>query len=188
MRVRLAYTSALFLLPVAAPLLAEDPVSFHKQVRPLLARSCQGCHNPGGAQSGLSLATYQDLLKGGSKGPAFVAGTPEKSLVIAYLTGEAKPPMPFGGKPLPGEDIELFRRWIREGAKDDSPAESPVTSAEPVGPTVYHAPPVITALAISPDGRTMAISGYREILLNRADGSGLTARLIGQSELSLIHI
>jgi len=48
--------------------------------------------------------------------------------------------MPFGGKPLPDDQIELFRRWIREGAKDDSPAgaiETPVSS----GPTVYHAPP-----------------------------------------------
>ena len=32
--------------------------------------------------------------------------------------------MPFGGKPLPDDQIDTIRRWIREGAKDDSPADS----------------------------------------------------------------
>jgi WD40 repeat protein len=41
---------------------------------------------------------------------------------------------------------------------------------------------VITALRFSPDGQFLAVSGYHEILLHRSDGSGLVARLIGQSE------
>lgn len=168
-----------YLCLVAAPLLAEDPVSFDKQIRPILARNCQGCHQGAGRQSGLSLATFADFKTGGTKGPAFVPGAPEKSLVIAYLTGAAKPSMPFGGKPLPDDQIELFRRWIREGAANDSTSEAP--PSVPTGPIVYHAPPVITALAISPDGQTMAISGYREILLHKI-GGGLLARLPGLSE------
>ena len=46
---------------------------------------------------------------------------------------------------------------------------------------VYHAAPVINALAISPDGQTLAVSGYREILLHKISG-GLIARLPGLSE------
>src|SRR5215471_4746082 len=120
---------------VAALSLADDPVSFHKQIRPILARQCLGCHQGANAQAGLSLATVKDITTGGRKGPAL-------AILVAYLTGESKPQMPFGAKPLPDDQIDLFRRWIREGAKDDSPAgaaEEPVSK----GPTVYHAPPVI---------------------------------------------
>jgi hypothetical protein len=46
--------------------------------------------------------------------------------------------MPFGGKPLPDDQIELFRRWIREGAKDDSPAGAAIESLFQ-GQTVYRA-------------------------------------------------
>jgi hypothetical protein len=36
---------------------------------------------------------------------------------------------------------------------------------------------VITALRFSPDGQLLAVSGNREVLLHRADGSGLVKRL-----------
>jgi len=158
---------------------AQQPVSFYKQIQPILARQCVGCHQGPSRQADLSLASYKDIQTGGRKGSA-LAATPEKSLLISYLTGETKPQMPFGGKPLPDDQIELFRRWIREGAKDDSPAgapDAPVSS----GPTVYHAPPVITAVAVSPDGKWLAVSGYREILL-RQYGGDLEARLPGLSD------
>jgi WD40 repeat protein len=158
---------------------ADTPVSFFQQIRPILVRNCQGCHQSASKQSGLDLTTYKDFLAGGRKGPALAAGNPEKSVVIAYLTGETKPQMPFGGKPLPEEEIGLLRRWIREGAKDDTPSD--VLTAAPTGPVIYHAQPVITALAISPDGQMMAISGYREVLLHKS-GGGLIARLPGVSD------
>src|SRR5438132_8989728 len=161
--------------------LADDPVSFHKQIRPILARQCIGCHQGATRQADLTLATVKDILAGGRKGPALVPGTPEKSILISYLTGESKPQMPFGGKPLPDDQIELFRRWIREGAKDDSPADAAPEAPVSTGPTVYHAAPVITAVAISPDGKWLAVSGYREILL-REYGGKLAARLPGLSD------
>ena len=167
-------------LSIAAAMRAEVPVSFDKQIRPILVRNCQGCHQQASRQSGLALTSFAEFRTGGRKGPAFVPGDPEKSVVISYLSGETKPQMPFGGTPLVADEIELMRRWIREGAKDDSPAESAAMRV-PDRPTVYHSPPVITALAISPDGETLAVSGYREILLHKASG-GLVARLPGLSE------
>ncbi len=161
---------------------AETPVSFSQQIRPILSRNCSGCHQPASRQSGLSLATFADLQTGGRKGPALIAGSPEKSVVVGYLTGETKPQMPFGGKPLPDDQIELFRRWIREGAKDDTPAGAdPGAPVSKKAPSVYNAPPVLTALAYSPDGNLLAISGYHEILLHET-GKGLVARLPGLSE------
>jgi WD40 repeat protein len=162
-----------------APTLAAQSISFDKQVRPILARNCAGCHQPAGKQSGLSLVSYADFQKGGNKGPGFVPGDPDKSVVLSYLTGDTKPQMPFGGKPLPAEQIDLIRNWIREGAKNDSTADAPAVA--PAGPAVYHAPPVITAIAVSPDGQTLAVSGYHEILLEKFGGE-IIARLPGLSE------
>ncbi|MGH9661073.1 MAG: c-type cytochrome domain-containing protein, partial [Bryobacteraceae bacterium] len=174
---RLAVVS---LLAAAIASTAAGEVSFHRQIRPILARQCSGCHQPASAQSGLLLTTYQGFKTGGQKGAAFIAGSPDTSIVIAYLTGQIKPQMPFGGRPLPDDQIELFRQWIREGGRDDSPAESPdpITAGKP---TVYRAPPVITAVAISPDGKLLAVSGYREILLHDVE-KGLVARLPGLSD------
>ena len=82
---------------------------------------------------------------------------------------------------LADDQIDLFRRWIREGATNDSPAEAP--SADPADrtPTVYHAAPVVTALAFSPDGRLLAVSGYREIFLHDLEAN-TSVRLPGLSQ------
>jgi WD40 repeat protein len=173
------WTFALCLPALLPTLMRAQPVSFDKQVRPIIARNCAGCHQPAAKQAGLSLATYADFAKGGNKGPAFTAGDPDKSVVISYLTGATKPQMPFGGKPLPDDQIDLIRRWIKEGAKNDSTSDAPATL--PAGPITYHAPPVITAIAISPDGQTLAVSGYHEILLEKFGGE-IIARLPGLSE------
>lgn len=167
------------LVAVSAVAWAQAPVSFQKQIRPILAKQCQGCHQPASKQSDLLLTTYDGLKQGGRKGPAFVVGSPEKSVLISYLTGETKPQMPFGGRPLPDAEIELFKRWVAEGARDDSPAEEVIS--ETAKTTVYRVPPVITALSISPDGKLMAVSGYREILLHEP-GKGLVGRLPGLSD------
>jgi mono/diheme cytochrome c family protein len=155
-----------------------EPVSFQKQIRPILAKNCSGCHQPAGRQSDLSVTSFADFQKGGRKGPAFVPGKPDDSVVIAYLTGKTTPQMPFGGKPLPAEQIEVVRQWIKEGAVNDSVNDT-TEMITPGKPTVYHAPPVVTALAWSGDGKLLAVSGYREILLH--DASGLVARLPGLS-------
>lgn len=168
----------------AATLGAQKPdaeSSYFRQIRPILQRSCQGCHQPAMKSGGLDLTAYESLAAGGSKGPVFKPGAPQGSVLLAYLTGERQPRMPFGQAPLPDDQIELFRSWIAAGAKDDTPPEARETTAAGK-PPVYHLAPVITALAWSPDGTLLAVSGYREVLLHKADGSGLAARLVGLSD------
>jgi WD40 repeat protein len=153
---------------------AEAPVSYFRQIRPIVQRNCQGCHQPAVKQGNLDLTTYEGLKKGGNKGPG-------AALVVAYLEGKAQPRMPMGLDPLPAGEIDLFRKWIAGGARDDTPPEARETVAAGK-PPVYRHPPVITALAWSADGKTLAVSGYREVLLHHADGSGLVARLGGLSD------
>ena len=49
-------------------------------------------------------------------------------------------------------------------------------------PPEYTRLPVIPALAFSPDGSLLAVAGFHEVLLWKADGSELVGRLVGLSE------
>src|SRR2546427_360635 len=162
---------------MAIPLLCAGDPSYLRDVRPILDKNCTSCHQPASKQSDLDLTTYAGFQAGGKRGPAFVAGSPEQSLVIQFISAALKPSMPFNQPPLAANDVSTIRDWIASGAKDDSPSE--MASSEPA---VYHQLPVITALRFSPDGKTLAVSGNREVLLHRADGSGLVKRLPGKAD------
>ncbi|HEY3131471.1 MAG TPA: c-type cytochrome domain-containing protein [Acidobacteriota bacterium] len=140
-----------------------------------------GCHQPATKSGGLLLTSYADFRQGGKQGSSFVPGHPEQSIVIRRLTGELQPRMPKDMAPLADLEIELFRRWILEGAKDDTASSSSADLGNPE-PPVYQAAPLITALAYSPDGSALAVSGYHEVLLHQPDGSGLIGRLVGRAE------
>ena len=167
--------TAWILLSAAAGL--SGAPGFTSDIRPLLQRHCQGCHQPASKASDLDVTSFSALMKGGKRGPALVPGKPDDSLALRYLTGAMQPRMPMGQPALKTEEIDSFRAWILAGAKDDSPQEVSST-----GPIVYSQPPVITALRFSPDGSTIAVSGNREVLLHKADGSAIVHRLAGKAE------
>jgi WD40 repeat protein len=164
-------------LLACSPLLNAGEPSYYREVQLILQKNCVGCHQPAMKSSGLDLTTYEGLRTGGKRGPVFSSGAPAESLIVRYMTGEMKPPMPLGAPTLAKDDIELVREWVKSGARDDSPRES--ISNEP---TVYHQPPVITALRFSPDGKLLAVSGNREVLLHDVAGGGPVKRLPGKSE------
>ncbi|MBI3462371.1 MAG: hypothetical protein HY000_04830 [Planctomycetes bacterium] len=175
-----AYLTSAWGLPrTNAQVPAPAPVSFHHDIHPILQRKCQGCHQPAKQSGKLILTTFDSLMKGGEGGAVVEAGKPDESTLVEQITGNP-PAMPKNAPPLSAGEVELFKRWIAEGAKDDTPpaAKDPIDQEHP---PVYKAPPVISALAYSPDGNTLAVSGYREVLLHKPDGSGLVARLVGLS-------
>ena len=163
---------------------AVEPVSYYRQVRPILQRQCAGCHQPAKKGGGLVLTGYAELQRGGENGPGFTPGDGALSNLVAYVSG-AKPEMPKNAPPLLAAQVELFARWIAEGATDDTPA-SVQDAIDPAHPPVYYAPPVVAALRFSPDSKTLAVSGFHEILLHAADGPAADgqplARLVGRSQ------
>ena len=153
-------------------------VSFHRQVKPILQKRCQGCHQAATQGGKLILTTFEAFRAGGAAGPGFKPGDPDNSIVMKFITGDP-PAMPKNAKPLSKAEVDLFRRWILEGAKNDTPVvKDPISQANP---PKYTAPPVISAIAFSLDGDAIAVSGYREVLLHKADGSTIAARLVGRS-------
>jgi mono/diheme cytochrome c family protein len=165
------------------PAAPDAKVSYFRDIRPIFQTHCHGCHQPAKQSGQYVMTARESLVRGGESGePAIVAGRPDQSQLWRQIRpdqGEAA--MPKGGKPLETAQMDLIERWIREGATDDSPASAqPQFDAD--HPPIYVAPPVITSLDFSPDGQRLAVSGYHEVVVHRADGSGPEARLVGLSE------
>ena len=57
----LAFTAGLACLAVQLP--AAEP-SYFREIRPILQRQCQGCHQPNLKSSNLDLTTYEGLAGG----------------------------------------------------------------------------------------------------------------------------
>ena len=106
----------------------NEKVSFSKDLAPVLAQHCLGCHDNQRRRGGLSLATFSRLLRGGDSGAPVSAGNPETSLLIAKLEGTADGQrMPQGRPPLPSDVIDKFRTWVTEGARfDGTSPQTPV--------------------------------------------------------------
>ncbi len=165
----------------AAPRAAE--VSFDKQVRPILQAHCQGCHQPAKAGGGYVMTSFDRLLKGGeSDEPAIVPSKPAESYLVELITPHAgKSEMPQNKPPLAESEIALIAQWIAQGAKDDTP-EDLGRRYDADHPPEYTRLPVIPALAFSPDGLLLAVAGFHEVLLWKADGTEQVGRLVGLSE------
>ena len=111
---------SLQLLLAGFHVVAAEGISFHRQIQPILERRCQGCHSAENPAANLALTSYEKLLEGGASGTALVAGKPDQSPLIQFISGE-KPRMPKGGLPLTASEVSLIQAWISEGAKDDTP-------------------------------------------------------------------
>lgn len=176
--------SLLALVALAADAPATGDVSYFRQVLPILrAKNCTGCHQPAKKGGEYVMTEFAGLLKGGESGSAAVVpGKPAESYLIEQITPrDGKADMPKDLPPLTDAEIGIITKWIEQGAKDDTPASNR-PQYDNDHPPVYMAPPVLKSVEFSPDGQTLAISGYHEVLLYKPDGSGLLGRLVGQSE------
>jgi WD40 repeat protein len=150
-------------------------VSYYRDVRPIFVANCNACHKPEKMKAELDMTTHAALMKGGKHGKVIEAGDADSSDLVDEISGD-DPAMPKDADPLKPAEVALIARWIKEGAKDDTPAPGTAKVEAPV----YTVAPAVTAMAFSPDGSLLAVAGYHEVLLHKADGSGLVARLVGE--------
>src|SRR5438067_465621 len=151
----------------ARPPKGAAPVSFAKQIQPLLRSNCVGCHNARQGQAGLALDSFARAMKGTAKGPIVIAGKSAESELVAVISGP-KPKMPPGG-PLSKTDVALISAWINQGAKNDGGAAAEASERlvveVPKVPLKVPVLPQVASLAFSKDGKTLAVGLYREVRL-----------------------
>ncbi len=98
-------------------------IDFVDDIKPLLERSCVGCHSGSEAQAGYRMTDRQSLLRGGESGlPAIVAGDISSSQLFAFISGGVDelemPPLDSREKfpALTQEQQAKVRAWIGQGA------------------------------------------------------------------------
>src|SRR6478735_1178828 len=102
----------------AHPKSDERKVDFNRDIRPIFNSQCMACHGGVKQASGVSFSYREQALgKGKSGRPIVVPGRPGASELIARVTShDPEVRMPLHGTPLSSQQIELLRRWIKEGA------------------------------------------------------------------------
>src|SRR4051795_13196184 len=87
---------------------AARPVDFAAQVKPILQRSCLGCHGPEKRRGGLRLDRKDLALAGGDSGePAIVPGNaPSGGLLDRIASDKEGYRMPPRGERLSADEIE----------------------------------------------------------------------------------
>jgi hypothetical protein len=111
----------------------SKPVSFNKDIKPILVANCLVCHSGSGegiSTSGFSVQTYDSVMKGTKYGPVVVPGSSVSSTlyrVVAHKVDLKIQMPPHHDKALAKgrEDaltprqIEFIEKWIDQGAKNN---------------------------------------------------------------------
>ena len=130
------FSRFIFALTLGFPSLCAK-VSFNDEIRPLLSNSCYRCHGPDeeDRKAKLRLDTREGATKDHEGFTAISPGKIEDSeLIYRIVTDDEDEMMPPPGKGerFTKEQIELFKRWIEEGAE----YEVHWSYAKPVRPEV----------------------------------------------------
>ncbi len=102
---------------------SNDEVDFRREVWPILDLSCMDCHSDDPERARLD--TRAGLFEGLGATPV-VPGDPDASRLYQLVTLDPNDSdrMPKDGLPLAGDEIEILRRWIEEGASWSDPKGS----------------------------------------------------------------
>jgi hypothetical protein len=97
------------------------PIDFNHDIRPILNQNCVACHGGVKMAGNISFVFREEATRAGESGRVTIKpGDPGGSELMARLTTrdpEKRMPPIDHGPPLPPGQIELFRRWIQEGAR-----------------------------------------------------------------------
>src|SRR5690349_17224992 len=97
----------------------HQPVDFSTQVKPIINNHCITCHGGVKAKNNFSLLFRDEALAKTKSGkPAIIPGDPDHSEMIRRITlNDPEDRMPYHHEPLSKDEIDILRRWIKEGAQ-----------------------------------------------------------------------
>ncbi|QDU61562.1 hypothetical protein Pan216_24230 [Planctomycetes bacterium Pan216] len=90
-------------------------VSFKKDVAPIVMGACGRCHNArrqSGDFDATNFASFRQYI---------TPGKPGDSHLLDLVTGKEEPRMPRGNVDFPDRWLEIWTKWVEQGAKYDGP-------------------------------------------------------------------
>lgn len=170
-----------------ATVCVADAPDYSQHIAPLFKKYCSGCHNADDAEGKFVLETHAALLAGGKHGAAIVPGKSGESRMMRMLRGDLEPVMPPDEheRPTPDE-IKLLAAWIDGGAKGPGgAAPDPHLLVVPKVPRAVEKPAAIASLALSPDGKLLALARGRQVEL--LDAATRTRRQLWSDHAGPVH-
>lgn len=139
----------------------KTPVSFEKEVEPILVNKCAFCHSGQIKEGKFDLTSYDTMMRGGKRGPAVIPGKGAESLLFKLSKKEIRPYMPpKSEEPVTAQELALIKLWIDQGAK-------PPTGSRETIKVVLKAPPTIVTpvlgVAVSADKSAVAAGRGNQI-------------------------
>lgn len=106
----------------------DSNISYYRDIRPILQKSCSDCHHPQGAAP-FSLLTYEDAVK-------------HAPTIKATVTSRFMPPWPadpeynhfIGERFLSDEEIRIISQWVETGTPEGNRSEATVEANSVPGP------------------------------------------------------
>ena len=129
----------------AADISTSSPLTFNKDVLPILQRNCQTCHRPGQVAP-MSFLTYQNVRPWAKAMKAAVAS---RKMPPWFADSHYGPYL--NDRSLKQEEIETIAKWADAGAPEGDPKDAPLAVQWPEGwlikPDVIVTGPVMTVPA-----------------------------------------
>jgi mono/diheme cytochrome c family protein len=178
-------------VPLAALAMARDEnaragvPSFTREVAPVIAEKCAGCHRPGGIAP-FPLVTAKQI----SQSSAAIAAAVETRLMPPWPPGRNSPAyVGQDSRILSGEQRAALLAWARAGGKVDGPARKP---AAPKGPEVRPGEKLLNLrmqAAYKPSAPKGVTDDYRCFLLDpqQAGDSFVTSARIEPGQPKVVH-
>ena len=180
------------LLLTSAGRAADGPVSFLRDVAPVLQESCFACHDAKKRSGKYDMTTFEKLMRGGVNGEAIVPGDLAASDFHDLIVTEDQRRMPprDKGATLSATAAKLVADWINQGAKPDADldpkadlvAELRRRWVPPAPPEQYTFPAVVDALAFTPDGQRLVVGGHHELTVWTVPAGELVVRIRTRAE------
>lgn len=111
----------------------DKTVDFNTEVKPIINKKCISCHGGVKKQGGFSMLFHEEALAATKSGkPAIIPGDPDGSeLIKRLLSKDPEERMPYKHEALNDAEVDIFKRWIKQGAKwGDHWAYLPVKQVE----------------------------------------------------------
>jgi hypothetical protein len=129
---------------VSFRLSARDRIEFSRDIRPIFNQNCVSCHGGVRQRNDVSFIYRDEALGVGKSGHrTIVPGNPNASELMARLAAnDPEDRMPYHAPALSRQQVELIRKWIKQGAQWDDywafvpPKPQPLPDAQRRSPAI----------------------------------------------------
>ncbi len=136
-----------------------ENISFARDIQSIFDSDCVSCHGPTRSDALLRLDSWGRALSGSSTSGVIIPFDSTRSLLSRLLTDLPGDPHPVdrGGRPVSSSKVRLLKRWIQEGARNES------------GDLPYADSLNLVYVASTNDGSVSIIEATANVVIRRID-------------------